>query len=474
MQGDSQTPSGILARLDRLSVWSLPWLFVGIIGVGFLFTFFDIFDINVSFIQTCTSIVPGCKPENANNYLGMPVVMNLVGYVLGTLILSPLSDRIGRRHMLLITLLVTGLGSLVTGFVSSYGWFVFARFVTGLGIGADLAIVNTYINEVAPREHRARYTSLIFVMSALGALAGIWLGLLLTTPKTPFPMGLPFALASVHFANGWRIMYYIGGALALVGLLMRAQLPESPRWLISRNRLADAHRVVSDMEAIASRHGELPPVTHGRAEAEAETTMPYAEIFKNKVYVKRTVMLVLMWLFSYITVYSFASGFTTILSSLKYAPPEAGLIAAVGTIGFVLCALAATVFGEKLERKTWLPISAVLTIIGTLIVALAKTDLSVAMVGAVVIFFGFNLWVPIAYTWSTEHYPTRARSTGFALADGLGHVGGGIGVLVIAPLIPALGVMSAFLLIDAFLVIGAMIAMFGLRTKGKKLEELSP
>jgi MFS family permease len=74
----------------------------------------------------------------------------------------------------------------------NYGWFVAARTITGIAIGADLAVVNTYINEMAPREERARYTSLIFFFSSLGAVAGIWLGLRLTTPPTPLPVGSPF------------------------------------------------------------------------------------------------------------------------------------------------------------------------------------------------------------------------------------------------------------------------------------------
>lgn len=86
----------VLARLDRIDLWSLPYLFIGIIGLGFLFTFYDIFDINVSFIQTCVALKPGCTPENALGALKLPVVLNLVGCVIGTLALSPLADRYGR------------------------------------------------------------------------------------------------------------------------------------------------------------------------------------------------------------------------------------------------------------------------------------------------------------------------------------------------------------------------------------------
>src|ERR1700686_5518627 len=109
--GTRSTAAGVIARQDRIPIWSLSYLFIGIIGVGFLFTFFDIFDINVSFIQTCVVLVSGCTPPTAANYLGLPVLLNLFGYIIGALILSPLADRFGRRDMLLITLIITGLGS---------------------------------------------------------------------------------------------------------------------------------------------------------------------------------------------------------------------------------------------------------------------------------------------------------------------------------------------------------------------------
>src|SRR5438477_7200160 len=88
--------AAVIARQDRIPIWSLSYLFIGIIGVGFLFTFFDIFDINVSFIQTCEQIIPGCTPPTSAIYLGPPLLLNLLGYVVGALILSPLADRFGR------------------------------------------------------------------------------------------------------------------------------------------------------------------------------------------------------------------------------------------------------------------------------------------------------------------------------------------------------------------------------------------
>lgn len=499
--GTRSKASEVIARLDRIPVWSLSYLFIGIIGIGFLFTFFDIFVINVSFIQTCTQILAGCNPGNSVNYFGLPVELNLAGYVVGALVLSPLSDRFGRRNMLLYTLLLTGIGSLYTVFVNDYTNFIIARTITGLGIGADLALVNTYINEVAPSGGRARYTSLIFIMSALGAFFGIWVGLWLTTPAAPFPNGLPFAMATASgpqfLGNGWRVMYGIGALLALIGILMRFQLPESPRWLISRGRADEADQIVTGMEERARRRmPNLPaPATELPVQGVADR-ISYTEIFSNRLYLMRTIFLLVVWFLGYVTIYSIAQGLTTLLAGILPLPAglplpaaegaragEAGMIAAFGTFGFIATAIFAYFFGERLERKLWLPISAVLTLIGGLMIALfTSNNFPLAAIGSIITFFGFNLWVPMTYTWSTESYPTRARATGFALVDGIGHLGGGVGILVIAPLIPGLlmsqgnttGAIIIFLIIVAFIVAAAIIAQFGTATREKRLDEVSP
>jgi MFS family permease len=471
--------SMIVGRLDRISVWSLPGIFIGVIGLGFLFTFYDIFDINVSFIQTCMQIVPGCTPESSAESLGLPVLLNLVGYVIGALVLSPLADRFGRRDVLLATMLITGLGSLLNAFVGSYVWFVVARTITGIGIGADLAIVNTYIGEMAPRHERAKYTSLIFLFSAVGALIGVWLGLLLTTPPAPFPLGLPVALASRNFAWGWRLMYAIGGALALIGLLLRFRLPESPRWLVAHGHTAKAETVLAAMERRAERHGSLAPVKEtlpiaATSIAATSDLLGYAAILTSPEYRRRSMILLAMWFFGYITIYAFAAGFTSVLAALGYAPPEAGLVTAIAVFGFVLCAWTAYGYGERMERGSWLIAASVLTLLGSLIVGLAGNSMGLSVIGALIAFYGFNLWVPIAYAWSAESYPTRARTTGFAIVDGVGHLGGGVGLLFIAPLIPTLGALGALLLISGFLVLGAAIAQLGIRTRGRILDEVSP
>jgi MFS family permease len=470
------TPASILARLDRIDVWSLPFLFIGIIGTGFLFTFYDIFDINVSFIQSCVTLKPGCTPETALASLKLPVVLNLAGYVVGTLVLSPLADRYGRRNMLMVTMALTGIGSLYNALAPDYTQFVIARVITGFGIGADLAIVNTFVGEVAPRRSRAKFTSLIFVMSALGALLGIWLGLILTTPAEPWPHGLPFAQAGPGFETGWRWMYALGALLALVAIALRFELPESPRWLVGQGRLAEADRVVADMEATAAKHGRLaePDADVPVDAREGRGTVPFRELFSKPTYVRRIMLLVSVWLIGYVTVYGFAAGFTSILTALGYAPPEAGLIVAVGAFGFIGCASISALWGDRIDRKLWLPLAAAVTLAGGVILAAGGENRTIAFLGAFVVFLGFNLWVPTTYARSAENFPTRARTTGFALVDGVGHLGGGIGVLVIAPLVPKMSTLAALSLVSGFLVLAAILGMFGVETRNRRFEDVSP
>lgn len=489
MAASSTQESGgqIIARLDRIPIWALSYLFIGIIGIGYIFTFFDIFNINASWIQTCFELnfFNNCAPagppgtaafstaiQNAASYEGPAVLINLIGYVVGALALSPLSDRIGRRNMLLVTLVITGLGSLYNAFVSDYYNFVAARFITGIGVGADLAIVNTYINEAAPKTGRAKYTSLLFILAGIGVFMAIWLAVLLTTPAAPFPFGIPWA---INLSGGWRWMYGIGAILALLGILMRLGVPESPRWLISKGRVSQADTIVSDMEHRASSSvGNLPPVPQVISVQTQPKAAPFSEIFSNRLYRNRTLLLFAVWFLGYMTIYTIAAGATVVLAALGFAFPENNIIVAVGIVGFVIAGILAAFLGDKMERKKWLPISALITLVGALLVGSGTTDFNTAVVGITLIFIGMDFWVPITYAWVTESFPTRARATGFALADGGGHLGGGVGLIIVAALITSLPVMGVMLTIAGFQIVSAVIAQAGPKTANKRLDEVSP
>jgi MFS family permease len=318
------------------------------------------------------------------------------------------------------------------------------------------------------------------VLAGIGVVLAIWLGVILATPAAAFPNGLPFALAASGFfaTNGWRVMYGIGGLLALIGVLLRFGLPESTRWLITHGRPKEADRIVTEMETRALESmEELPPLPAAIPIVEKPKPIPYSEIFKNALYRNRTILLFLVWFFGYMTVYIIAAGLSPILAEVGYKFPENNIVVALGVFGFVIAGVLAAFVGDKMERKLFLPIAAVITFVGGIAVASGVNNLALAVTGALLIFIGMDFWVPIAYAWVTESYPTRARATGFALADGLGHVGGGLGLIIVAAGLTTIfknAILPLFVLIAAFQIISAIIAQFGPKTANKRLDEVSP
>jgi MFS family permease len=470
-----------VGRLDRLDVWSLSYLFIGIIGFGFLFTFYDIFDINVTWLQTCLQLKPGCTPANAGSPLQTVVLLNLVGYAVGTVVLSPIGDRVGRKKMLMVTLVLTGLGSLYNALAVDYTNFVIGRTLTGVGIGADLALVNAYISEMAPTNGRAKYASTIFSFSAVGAFLGGLVGLILSTPSAPWPQGLPFAIAGPELqGSGWRWAYGFGALLAIVGLVLRFELPESPRWLIGRARLTEAAAIVGDMERRAARKGPLREPTETHVVETEPTRTALRDLFGNPLYVRRIVLLFVAWMFAYATVYGFSAGFTVVLAGLTangkpvYTPAQAGLVAVVGLVGIIAAAVFSAVFGEKIDRRWWLPFGVIVTFAGCFITALGGSHLSLAFLGSAIIFFGFDVWVGPTYALSAELFPTRARGTGFALVDGVGHIGGAMALLVVVPFIGHLSPLAAFIVLAAFQAVAALLLQLAPRSRDVPLHVLSP
>ncbi|MDE2461296.1 MAG: MFS transporter [Gammaproteobacteria bacterium] len=444
------TADKVLARQDRIPVWTLPRWYLVVIGVGYFFTFFDIADIG----YTMPAIAEQFK-LSGSEALFVALALGLIGYVIGSIVIGAISDRVGRYRTLIVTLIITAIGSFLdataTGIVTLSVW----RFVTGIGVGADLNLVSTYIGELAPAGKRGRISNLTFLVGILGQAL------------TPF-----IALALVpNFSFGWRLMFVIGGLIASIGVIARFQLPESPRWLALHGRVAKADAIVRRMEAGAAARGiALPEPRHTAVSAEHHA-FPFRALFA-KPYGKRLALLAAMWFFWYIGNYGFLGDAATLIAEHGFAVGSSILFLGVGAIGYPVGALVMSLIADRIERRLLIFGSTVIWLIGMLLVG-AKTNEAVLMVGSFVASLALGLYLQVAYTYTAELFPTRARSSGFSLSDGIGHCGGAVGALLLPSVVGATSFFVGFLGIGVTGLIAGLIALIGPRTSGRRLEEVS-
>ncbi|WP_218185036.1 MFS transporter [Sulfuracidifex tepidarius] len=280
----------LIARLNRLGVWPLPTSFILIIGVGYFFTFYDIADIGFA--------MPAIDQQfNLGQSLSLFIALSvgLIGYAIGSYLIGTVSDYYGRFRAMILTMALTALGSFGDALSFNVPELALFRFITGLGLGADLNLVSTYLSELSPPNIRGKITVYSFLLGILGQAV------------TPF---VALALVPVYY-DGWRYLFAIGGIIAVVALALRFELPESPRWLISRaGDLKKAEEIITRMEnTVRDKVGELakPSIVDVKI---GEKKFPTSYVFK-KPYVYRFALLVVMWFFWYIGNYGFLGDATT-------------------------------------------------------------------------------------------------------------------------------------------------------------------
>lgn len=440
----------ILARMDRIPVWAFPSSFLLIIGTGYFFTFFDITDIGFAMPAIATQF-----SLTGSESLFVALAVGLIGYIVGSYLIGTLADRYGRLKIMLLTMALTAIGSFgdatATGIVTLSIW----RFVTGMGVGADLNLVSTYIGELSPPNKRGSISVLTFLIGIVGQAV------------TPF-----VALAIVPtYVIGWRLLFVIGGVIAVIALAVRFKLPESPRWLAQQGRINEAESIVSEMERVArSKNVELAEPNVQQAIIE-KSRFPTRFLFKRP-YSLRLVMLVLMWFFWYIGNYGFLGDSATLLNNHGVAVANSIEYLAVGAIGYPIGAILMLVLADRVERKFLILGATVTWLVGMAAFGSLASNL-VITVGTFLGSLALGLYLQVAYTFTAESYPTRARSSGFALSDGLGHLGGAFGALFLPILVAGYTFQLGFLTIGITGLIAGIIAVIGPSVTNRSLENIS-
>jgi MFS family permease len=250
MDAQAIVTTTVPARLDRLPWDRFHWLVVVALGITWILD-----GLEVTLVGSLAAAIHA-SPSLAlsPSQIGLAASAYILGAVAGALLFGRLADRFGRKQLFTVTVCVYAVATVMTGLSWNFLSFALFRMLTGAGIGGEYAAINSAIQEFIPARWRGRVDLAVNGSFWVGAAVGALGAVVVLDPRLFAP------------DQGWRLAFVIGGVLALAVVYLRRYLPESPRWLMTHGRAAEAEEIVDTIEAdIAGRRGEqfrdTPPKT---------------------------------------------------------------------------------------------------------------------------------------------------------------------------------------------------------------------
>ena len=445
-------PIDIGSRLDALPVGPVHRKIVVAIGLGL---FFEVYEIFLS-----SSIATALKTQFhlGGSSVALLMASSFVGMFIGAAVFGRIADRIGRRRAFLLNLVWFSVCSLLAAVAPTPMLLVAARFLAGIGIGAEYPVADSYLSDVLPKAHRGRlaawaYTCSFLAVPALGFLA------------------LALSGKTVVGVDGWRVLLLVGAVGAVFVMLMRRGLPESPRWLAAQGRTAEAEEALRTLAGDDSAAAAEAPQTS--ATPAMTPTNPIARLGKQP-YRSRLAMLAVFHVFQPFGYYGFGTMAGLVLVARGFDVTSSLLFTALSFVGYPLGSLLSIPLLGRFERKHLVLASAV---------AMAACGVAFAVVSspALIVLFGVattaaaNVFSNIYHVYQAELFPSDVRATAVGWTYSLSRLSSAALPFVLIPVLDGHGAAAMFTVVVAALAVAiAVIVAFGPRTTGRSLEDINP
>ena len=471
VQAPATVETDVPARIDRLP-WA-RWHWLVVLGLGAVWIL-DGLEVTIVGSVASRLTEKGAGLTLTSAQIGLAGTIYVIGACVGALFFGYLTDRLGRKRLFLITLAVYLCATVLTAFSFSLWWFLAFRFLTGAGIGGEYAAINSAIDELIPARVRGTVDLLINGSYWLGTAVGASLTLVLLNTSI-FPANL-----------GWRLAFGLGAILGLGILVVRRNVPESPRWLFTHGRNDEAERLVASIEKeVEDDTGEpLEPVEETITVEERES-VGFLAMARGvfTMYPRRTVLGLSLFVGQAFIYNAVLFNFTDIMSTFykvsSSAAPALIIPFAVGNfLGPLLLGRLFDTVGRRPMIAGCYLISGVLFAVMAVLFAAGSLTTTTQVIALVVIFFFASAGASAAYLTVSEIFPmeSRAMAIAFFYAVGTG-LGGAIGPVLYGALIDAAhpGKLEVgFMIAAGLMVIGGLVEAFlGVSAEQRPLEEIA-
>lgn len=433
-------------RLDRLPVTPKhKKLLVGS-GIGWAL---DAMDVGlVSFIIAALAVHWDLEKTTTSWIASVGFIGMAIGASLGGL----LADKIGRRHVFAITLLLYGLATGASALAGSVAVLLVFRFLTGLGLGAELPVASTLVSEFAPRRVRGRMVVWLEAFWAVGWVLAAVIG--------------TFVVAEGE--NGWRWGLALGAVPAVYALYVRMKLPESVRFLESRGRHAEAEAIVRSFEESAPKDKLIDDAPSPDAGAVPGAAAPGASHIWGPELRVRTAAFWTVWFCVSLAYYGAFTWIPSLLVDQGFSLVRSFSFTLIITLaqlpGYALAGWLIEVWGRRTTLAVFLAGSAV----SAGLYGLADVPWQIIAAGCLLSLFNLGAWGAL-YAIGPELYPTQIRATGTGAAAAFGRVGSILAPLIVPPVLAFGGHAGVFAVFAVAFAVAAAASFALPEQKGKAL-----